>query len=168
MITGVKESATLLLFLSKEVFTRPYCRLEVETAFRYKIPIITVYEDDVKHPGRFSFAEAKGFVGVPESFQPIATQIMNDVEAIPYLRRKYLEPAMYQQIEDSYVERKEIQKKLYGLRIAREDTAAGMRCAYRVVVRACAFECVAAYRRGVGMGVGVPRGGGVGVVHLCH
>ena len=41
MIDGVQRSAALVLVLSKSIFQRPFCRLEVITAVKARKPIIT-------------------------------------------------------------------------------------------------------------------------------
>ena len=112
MKEGVRKSEVFLLFLSKGVFTRPFCRLEsashprppssyqssfthdpfsvgtVEEAYNWRKPIICIFEDDPRKEGKFDFGEAWQFENLPESFQPIAKHILNDVEAIPFQRRE--------------------------------------------------------------------------------
>lgn len=46
MLNGVANSAVFVLFLTRDVFTRPFCRLEIETALRLKKPILLLRETD--------------------------------------------------------------------------------------------------------------------------
>ena len=84
MQIGVKRSAVFVLFLSKGVFARPFCRFEIITALKAKRPIVTLLETDPRH-GAFDFGDAAKD-GVPAGFHPILDKIMSDVMAIP-LRR---------------------------------------------------------------------------------
>ena len=112
MMDGVEQSEVFVLFLSENVFTRPYCRLEIEHAMRSKKPIITIFEDDSRH-GKFDFAEARKFENVPEEFRPLAEQIMDHVEAMPFRRRKWEQDPMLQEIERRYGARYTAGKEFY-------------------------------------------------------
>ena len=67
---GIEGSACMLLFLSKEVFTRKYVQMEIRHAMQLRKPIILVHETDARH-GQFDFDPT---TGVPVDFQSIAFQ----------------------------------------------------------------------------------------------
>jgi hypothetical protein len=45
MMRGVADSATFLLFLTKDLFTRPYCLSEIREAVRLNKRIVVIYEE---------------------------------------------------------------------------------------------------------------------------
>ena len=83
MQRGVRNAAVFVIFLTKGIFTRPYCRLEIITAIKAGRPILTLKETDARR-GAFDFSAAKA--GVPRAFHPIVDRITSDIMAIP-LRR---------------------------------------------------------------------------------
>ena len=52
MTRGVRDSAIFILVLSKSVFTRPFCRLEIVTALEARKPFVTLHETDARF-GKF-------------------------------------------------------------------------------------------------------------------
>ena len=80
---GVKSSAIFILILTKGIFTRPFCRLEIITAIKAQKPILTVMETD---PRFNAFDFGKKIAGVPIGFHSVVNAIMSDICALP-LRR---------------------------------------------------------------------------------
>ena len=104
MQLGVKRSAVLILFLSKGVFTRPFCRLEIITALKEKRPILTLFETDPRH-GAFDFGDASKD-GVPPGFHPIVDKITSDVMSIPLRRDEAEQELMLDKISRIFIERR--------------------------------------------------------------
>jgi len=102
MQIGVERSAVFVLFLSKGVFTRPFCRLEIIAALKAKCPILTLFETDPRH-GAFDFGDAAKD-GVPAGFHPILDKIMSDVMAIPLRRDEEEQELMLDKISRVFVE----------------------------------------------------------------
>ena len=48
MKEGVQKSAVFMLFMTKDVFHRPYVRLEIEEAMKFGKPILLLHENDKK------------------------------------------------------------------------------------------------------------------------
>ena len=82
---GVRDSAIFILVLSKSVFTRPFCRLEIMTALEARKPFVTLFETDARF-GKFDFGAPTE--GVPDAFHPIIAKITSGVCADP-LRRSH-------------------------------------------------------------------------------
>jgi hypothetical protein len=91
MAQGVLESDIYVLFLSAGVLTRPFVHMELREAKRLNKRIVTIYEPDERH-GAFNFNEEGSLC--PEDLR----FVLQDIEAIPYRRRKYEKQAMVQQI----------------------------------------------------------------------
>ena len=85
MMRGVRDSAIFILVLSKSVFTRPFCRLEIMTALEARKPFVTLFETDARF-GKFDFGAPTE--GVPDAFHPIIAKITSGVCADP-LRRSH-------------------------------------------------------------------------------
>jgi len=83
MKEGVKSSAIFILILTKGIFTRPFCRLEIITAIKAQKPILTVMETDPRF-NAFDFGTKTA--GVPIGFHSVVNAIMSDICALP-LRR---------------------------------------------------------------------------------
>ena len=100
MMQGVQQSAVFVLVLTKGVFTRPYCRLEIITAIKAGKPIITVMEPDPRFSA-INFNTIKQ--GVPIGFHKIIDRIMAEVSAIPIRRDLEERKTMLSKIFDTYV-----------------------------------------------------------------
>lgn len=89
MRKGVDSSKCLLVFLSKGVFTREFCLMEMRRAKEANRPILFVHEIDPNHPG---FAEIYDLRDreAPEDLQ----HLFKDVDSIGFQRKRYLEDAM--------------------------------------------------------------------------
>ena len=99
MVAGVQNAAAFLLVLTKSVFTRPFCRLEIITAIKAGKPVITVMETD----GRFAaFDFASKTTDVPRGFCPIVEKICSDICAIPIRRDREERELMMHKIAASY------------------------------------------------------------------
>jgi len=83
MERGVQQSAIFVLVLSKSVFTRRFCRLEILAALQARRPFVTLHEADARY-GKWDFAAPT--VGAPECWHAIIGQIMAEVTSLP-LRR---------------------------------------------------------------------------------
>ena len=62
---------------------RPYVQLEVKEAMRLHKPVILLHETDERH-GKFDFDCT---TDVPIEFQPIARQLVENIESIGWERR---------------------------------------------------------------------------------
>ena len=102
MKLGVERSAVFVLFLSKGVFTRPFCRLEIITALKERRPIITLMETDTRR-GAFDFGAAAK-AGVPVGFHPIIDQITSGYMAIPLRRDVEEQELMLDRISRIFLE----------------------------------------------------------------
>tara|TARA_A100001015_G_scaffold321094_1_gene450089 strand:- start:1843 stop:3291 length:1449 start_codon:yes stop_codon:yes gene_type:complete len=121
MMAGVESSEVFILFLSKGIFTRKFCRLEIKKAFESKKHIMTLFEEDPTK-GNFDFTEEM-LVGVPEDFHDIAKKIMKDYEAMPFRRRDYEMVAMLNQIEKLYFKYREKKAKEKASKKAKENVS---------------------------------------------
>jgi len=92
MKQGVTESVVLLLFLSRDVLTRPYVQMEVRTAIQNQTPILLVHEEDRRQAGYMDIDEIKK--QTPQDLQGIFTQ----VESIPIRGRLHESRAFYAEI----------------------------------------------------------------------
>ena len=88
MAEGVRKCTAFILFLSENVFSRPFCRLEIIEAVKCHKILIPVYEADARH-GAFDFCHALDDPSIPEDFKGIARAIIGRYEALPYRRKKH-------------------------------------------------------------------------------
>ena len=102
MQRGVRNAAVFVLFLTKGIFTRPYCRLEIITAIKAGRPILTLKETDARR-GAFDFSAAKA--GVPRAFHPIVDRITSDIMAIPLRRDEGEQDLMLNKIARMHLDR---------------------------------------------------------------
>lgn len=102
MRCGVRRSGVFVLFLSKAVFTRPFCRLEILTALRARRPFVTLMETE-RRGQVFDFGEAAK-KDVPESFHPIVDKITMNIGAIPIRRDREEQELMLQKMSAPYLE----------------------------------------------------------------
>lgn len=91
MEEGVSKSRVLLIVLTKGFMSRPFCNHEVRWAKQYRCNIIGVVEDDPRH-GRPDFAAEK--LAAPQDL----SHILEEVEFVPFRRRKHEEHAMLQEM----------------------------------------------------------------------
>jgi len=100
MMKGVQQSAVFVLVLTKSVFTRPFCRLEIITAIKAGKPIVTVMETDPRFdPIDFSTIKQ----GVPGGFHKIIDRITSEVCATPIRRDGEERKLMLSKIFGTYV-----------------------------------------------------------------
>ena len=98
MLRGVERSMTYLLFLTKDVFSRPYVLMEARRAVvELKRPVILVHESDTSRVGY-------------ESLPVLRAQAPSDLEAVfdavesePFQRRAHLREPMVNAIVERIV-----------------------------------------------------------------
>ena len=103
MREGVQKCKAFILFLSENVFQRPFCRFEIKEAVSCNKVLILVYEPDVRH-GAFDFCTALDDPTIPLGFKDIARALIGQYEAIPYRRKKHERDAMLCEILRLYEE----------------------------------------------------------------
>ena len=86
MERGVADSRNFLIFLSKDIMSRPFCQQEQRWAKQYGCTLLGVKEDDVRH-GKANFADEKA--AAPEDLK----HLLDNIEFEPYQRREqYVKP----------------------------------------------------------------------------
>ena len=100
MKEGVRCSAVFILFLSKDVFSRHFVKVEVLEALEQKKPFILVHETN-QHHGAFDFSTGIKD-GVDNDFQKIAEKIVNNIESIGWERRDFKRKAVLEKIEEYF------------------------------------------------------------------
>eukprot|EP00935_MAST-01C_sp_MAST-1C-sp1_P000339 g339.t1 len=88
MSDGVAQSEIYVLFLSEGALGRPMVQHELRDALRLNKTIITLFETDERH-GKFDFA-----AGRRECPEDLRGPVLDDIEGIPYRRRKHERHAM--------------------------------------------------------------------------
>ena len=93
MIDGVTNSAFVLIFLSKDILTRPFCLMEIRKAIELVKKVLLVYEEDPRSPGKVDFSQLK--LEAPDDIRTL----LNNIESIPYRRRQFERNAMLKELE---------------------------------------------------------------------
>eukprot|EP00927_Polykrikos_kofoidii_P086023 TRINITY_DN9518_c0_g3_i1.p1 TRINITY_DN9518_c0_g3~~TRINITY_DN9518_c0_g3_i1.p1 ORF type:complete len:1095 (-),score=131.42 TRINITY_DN9518_c0_g3_i1:261-3515(-) len=89
MMQGINEASVFLLFLTKGALSRPYVQLEVRHALARGKPFVLVHEDD-KRKGAFDFDKSE----IPADLH----HVIDNIESIPYRRRRWEANAMLRRI----------------------------------------------------------------------
>eukprot|EP00927_Polykrikos_kofoidii_P086020 TRINITY_DN9518_c0_g1_i1.p1 TRINITY_DN9518_c0_g1~~TRINITY_DN9518_c0_g1_i1.p1 ORF type:complete len:1125 (-),score=165.59 TRINITY_DN9518_c0_g1_i1:80-3418(-) len=89
MMQGIDEACVFLLFLTKGALSRPYVQMEVRHALTVGKPIVLVHEDD-KRKGAFDFDKSE----IPSDLH----HVVDNIESIPYRRRRWEANAMLRRI----------------------------------------------------------------------
>eukprot|EP01046_Picozoa_sp_COSAG06_P054981 COSAG06_NODE_9957_length_1782_cov_19.099822_2_plen_451_part_01 len=91
MELGVAQSRNVLMFLSNELMSRPFCLSEQRWGIKYGCRFVGVVEKDSRH-GPADFAKEKA--AAPEDLQ----HLLDDVEFVDFQRREFLLQALIDEI----------------------------------------------------------------------
>ena len=101
MLRGVEQSRVYLLFLCKDVFTRPYVLSlkEARHALKLRKPMMLVHEADTSRGGFAPISEL--IAQAPPDLAPLFARC----ESEPFQRRAHLQQAMLLMLVDRIAER---------------------------------------------------------------
>ena len=92
MRDGVEASKVFLLFLSRDVLTRPFCVYEIKTALTLQKRVMLMHETDGRH-GAFDFGAAE-----VQTAQADIAQLMSTHESLPWRRRRFEQDCILQEL----------------------------------------------------------------------
>ena len=98
MVRGVLESRCFVLLLTKGVFSRWFCRLEIRTAMRLNTPILMVYESDDRHADAYCGPPGCEVSSYAAEAPPDMKQLFEGVEAVPFHRQELEQQAMIKRL----------------------------------------------------------------------
>jgi hypothetical protein len=98
MVRGVLASRFFVLLLTKDVFTRWFCRLEIRTAMRLKKPILMVYESDARHADAYCGPPGREVSSYAAQAPPDMQRLFEGAEAVPFRRQELEQQAMVQRL----------------------------------------------------------------------
>ena len=103
MLHGVANSAVFLLFLTRDVFTRDFCLLEIREALRLRKPMILLRETEPRLTYRAADGETKATTAtIPEHIAAAAdkglSQLFSDLVALEHRQEAHEREAMIKEL----------------------------------------------------------------------
>ena len=84
MVKGVATARCFVLLLTKGIFERWFCRLEIRTALRLGKPILMVFEADARHEDAYQGPSDREVGSYAAQAPPDMKRLFTDVEAVPF------------------------------------------------------------------------------------